>query len=82
MVEYGVCPAATDREAHGLNGGTNGGRICWAVSGTFCGGKIQGTFANKRLNCMTCDFYLATKAEQGKDFMLLMPGQKFEVAHH
>ncbi len=43
--ELGLCPASTDKTADGLNGGKNGGRICWAVTGTFCGGKIQGTFA-------------------------------------
>jgi two-component system NtrC family sensor kinase len=35
----------------------NFGRICWAVAGTFCEGKVQGTFAQKYENCMKCDFY-------------------------
>jgi two-component system NtrC family sensor kinase len=36
---------------------SNFGRICWAVAGTFCEGKVQGTFAQKYENCMKCDFY-------------------------
>ena len=33
------------------------GRICWAVAGTFCKGKIQGTFAQKSEDCKQCLFY-------------------------
>ncbi len=36
---------------------SNFGRICWAVAGTFCEGKVQGTFAQKYENCAKCDFY-------------------------
>ena len=32
----GVCRASIDTSTSGINGGMNGGRICWAVSGTFC----------------------------------------------
>ncbi len=45
--ELGICPAFT-RKA---------GLACWMVAGTFCGGEVQGTFADKQHNCMTCDFY-------------------------
>jgi hypothetical protein len=40
-----------------MNGGKNGGRTCWAVAGTFCGGKVQGSYAAKLLTCIQCDFY-------------------------
>ncbi len=33
------------------------GRICWAVAGTFCKGKTQGTFAQKSEDCKQCLFY-------------------------
>jgi two-component system, NtrC family, sensor kinase len=39
----------------------NFGRICWAVAGTFCEGKVQGTFAQKYENCIKCDFYQMMK---------------------
>ncbi len=35
----------------------NFGRSCWAVAGTFCEGKVQGTFAQKYEDCVKCDFY-------------------------
>ena len=35
----------------------NFGRMCWAVAGTFCEGKVQGTFAQKYEDCRKCEFY-------------------------
>ena len=35
----------------------NFGRVCWAVAGTFCEGKVQGTFAQKYESCKKCEFY-------------------------
>jgi two-component system NtrC family sensor kinase len=37
------------------------GQVCWAVAGTFCAGKIQGTFAQKINNCRNCKFYKSRK---------------------
>ncbi|MBI5643486.1 MAG: hypothetical protein HY954_08435 [Deltaproteobacteria bacterium] len=75
--ELGVCPACTDGASNKLNGGKNGGRLCWAITGSFCGGKVQGTFAQKKLTCMSCDFYKLVKTAEGKDFALLKPDQKY-----
>jgi signal transduction histidine kinase len=33
------------------------GRVCWVVGGTFCEGKIHGTFAQKCADCRKCEFY-------------------------
>ena len=33
------------------------GRACWVVAGTFCEGRVQGTFAQKYENCRKCEFY-------------------------
>ena len=33
------------------------GRICWAVAGTLCAGKVQGTFAQKIHDCHRCGYY-------------------------
>jgi hypothetical protein len=44
--ELGVCPAYP-----------NHGRHCARLTGTLCGGKVQGTFAMKVGNCIQCDFY-------------------------
>ena len=61
----GVCPAAADISFDGINSGVCGGRICWAVAGTFCGGCIQGSFAEKRASCLECDFYRMVQEEEG-----------------
>ncbi|HYW80337.1 MAG TPA: hypothetical protein VE890_12205 [Thermoguttaceae bacterium] len=44
--EFGVCPAFP-----------NNGKSCAEIAGTLCGGVVQGTFAEKEANCMTCDFF-------------------------
>ena len=45
--ELGVCPAYP-----------NGGKMCWKTAGTLCGGIVQGTEAQKKRSCLTCDWYL------------------------
>ena len=55
--ELGICQAAIEEKVDGANSGNNGGRACWALTGTLCGGKVQRTFAVKLKNCMDCDFY-------------------------
>lgn len=46
VAEFGVCPAYPDHGTH-----------CAHIAGTLCGGKVQGSFATKLVNCMQCDFY-------------------------
>ncbi|MBF0300185.1 MAG: hypothetical protein HQK51_15795 [Oligoflexia bacterium] len=64
--ELGVCPAATCSKANGIHGGVNGGRSCWAITGTYCGGKVQGSFAAKLGNCLNCEFYKEVQKEESK----------------
>jgi len=40
------------------------GRICWVVAGTFCEGKVQGTFAQKYQDCRKCEFYQRVKNKE------------------
>ena len=63
--ELGVCTAAVEKKVNGVHGGINGGRACWVVAGTLCGGKVQGTYANKLATCMTCEFYKLVVKEEG-----------------
>ncbi len=63
--DLGVCPAADDSSYDGINCGKNAGRFCWAVAGTFCGGNVQGTFADKRESCLSCGFFNKVRAEEG-----------------
>jgi methyl-accepting chemotaxis protein len=44
--EMGICPAWPN---HGFS--------CAGVTGTFCGGQVQETFAKKIGNCAKCDFF-------------------------
>ncbi|HIJ56702.1 MAG TPA: protein kinase [Deltaproteobacteria bacterium] len=62
--QSGICPAADDLSFDGINSGVCGGRICWAVAGTFCNGKVQGTFAEKRKSCTACEFYRQVQTEE------------------
>lgn len=81
--EFGVCPAALDDSAEGLNGGERGGRICWAVAGTFSDGKPQGTFAREHAFCFLCDFYKMVHAEEGvMKFKVLKPEQERKYTAH
>jgi hypothetical protein len=44
--ELGVCSAYPNHGTH-----------CARIAGTLCGGKVQGSFAMKLVNCMQCDFF-------------------------
>ena len=45
-VQLGVCPAYPNHGTH-----------CAHVTGTLCGGQVQGTFAIKLVSCLKCDFF-------------------------
>lgn len=80
--DLGICPAANAEEQDGVNHGRNAGRICWAVAGTFCGGKVQGDFAMKTASCMVCEVFKRIKEEEGiENFTLLLAGKPFRPSH-
>jgi hypothetical protein len=56
--ELGVCPVTIATFANGLNRGTNGGRICWAINGSF--DKHAG-------RCIRCDFFNLLEQEEAED---------------
>ena len=68
--DLGVCPATEEERLDGTHGGKNGGRACWAVAGSMCGGVVQGSFAQKYGNCVICDFFRSVKEDEGRDFIL------------
>lgn len=76
--KLGGCPAAEDASFNGLNGGKNGGRICWAVSGTLCENRIEGLFAKKYLSCIDCDFFNKVWEEEKNDLKLLKSDERYE----
>ena len=65
--ELGICPASIDARLDGTNQGKNGGRACWALSGTFCDGKVQGVFAMKLGGCVNCEFFRQVVKEEGAE---------------
>ena len=60
----GLCPASTESRLRGINSGENGGRACWALTGTLCGNRVQGTFASKLGDCRQCDFFQLVQQEE------------------
>jgi hypothetical protein len=71
----GICPASTERRVNGINHGKNGGRCCWAVTGTLCGGVVQGTFSLKLDSCMVCAFYKTVFNEEKTSLMYKSPAE-------
>lgn len=70
--ELGVCPAAVEARLDGINCGKNAGRCCWAVAGTLCEGKIQGSFAQKVGSCLNCEFFQSVVKEEGRNYVNTM----------
>jgi hypothetical protein len=55
-----------DESADGINGGRNGGRICWAVAGHFASdGEVRCATAAVLVTCMACEFFKQVIAEEG-----------------
>jgi hypothetical protein len=68
--ERGICPAFLAKRLDGVHGGMNGGRACWVVVGTFCGGPGQGAFISKNHVCTECEFYEYVLEEEGPKFLM------------
>ena len=70
--ELGICPASTDSILDGTNGGSNAGRCCWKVAGTYCNGKVQGSVASKIIDCIECNFFKIVQKEEGEGFHFMI----------
>lgn len=66
--ELGVCPASIESRTDGMNSGSKGGRVCWAITGTFCQGEVQSSFASKMGDCVYCEFYILVVHEEGLNY--------------
>ena len=42
-----ICPTVLEGRLNGVHNGTQAGRACWVVAGTYCNGDVQGKFAPK-----------------------------------
>jgi hypothetical protein len=63
----GICSVTLNEDLDGAHGGIGAGRACWAVVGTFCGGTVQGTYAQKLKDCTKCDFMALVRREESLD---------------
>lgn len=66
--ELGLCPAAIESSTDGMNSGSMGGRACWAITGTFCHGRVQKSFSSKMADCVHCEFYILVVHEEGLNY--------------
>ena len=79
--KLGLCPTAIDPIYDGFNQGDSAGRACWLVSGTFCHGKIQGSFVDKQDSCKNCAFYKKIHAEEGITKLTMGNNNFFGITH-
>lgn len=61
------CPVIKEKRLDLVHGGIRSGRACWVVAGTYCGGNIQGSFAQKNIACKRCDFFKKVCAQEGEN---------------
>jgi len=66
--EQGICPASEARAVDGLNNGKNGGRACWAIPGTLCGGEVWRYETQKWGECRRCSFFWKVHREAGASY--------------
>ena len=63
--ELGICPVGTETSANSLNGGINGGRICWVIARTCCKDKVKCYVTQQISSCYDCKFFIQVTAEEG-----------------
>lgn len=63
--ESGLCPAAAETAADGLNGGINGGRICWVIGENGCKDMTMFPDLKPEDCCFQCEFRFKVKNEEG-----------------
>jgi hypothetical protein len=74
--KLGVCPVAIHPYADGINEGINGGRICWAIVGSYSLCNLKGPCSGPRHFCFECDFHKKVLAEEGMIASIELPQEK------
>ncbi|MBF0357065.1 MAG: hypothetical protein HQL70_00585 [Magnetococcales bacterium] len=62
-----ICPAASHKHADGFLGGENGGRACYFIADTICGGSPM-TPEQKKERCNSCSFFHTLSNKYGETF--------------
>ena len=68
--KHDVCPAYLETKLNGVHDGKNGGRACWVVAGTKCGGIVKRTLIPKFIVCKLCDFKEIVMSEESHNFIV------------
>lgn len=63
--EAGICPIAEETMADGLNGGENGGRICWIIAENCCIEDVSCSEFHRKTSCFSCEFRYKVTMEEG-----------------
>jgi len=66
--ELGVCIVSREELGHS----------CWAIAGTLCGGKVQGSLAQKIGYCTSCEvhkLYNRATGQKGKEIISNYPDE-------
>jgi hypothetical protein len=61
----GICPIALESSANGLNGGVNGGRICWVIADILKQCVVRCDKLHRKHECFACDFRYKVVIEEG-----------------
>ena len=60
-----ICPVASETSANGLNGGIDGGRLCWVITADGCMDKVKCSDLHQGDFCYQCEFRYKVKNEEG-----------------
>ena len=60
-----VCPIALDISGDSLNGGVNGGRICWIIADTKYNNTIECSALHHKSSCFSCSFRYKVTMDEG-----------------
>lgn len=61
----GVCPIAAETVANGLNGGINGGRLCWVIVENNYKDRVKCSDIHRGEFCFQCEFRYKVKMQEG-----------------
>lgn len=63
--KFETCPIASETLANGLNGGVNGGRICWVIAEVCCEHKVDPHNLQWKYSCFSCEFRFKVMTDEG-----------------
>ncbi len=66
--DLGICPVTVATSLNGINGGKNGGRICWSIAGTFSPyrrSQLDCLKIKQIKSCLDCEFHQLVLKEEG-----------------